>query len=455
MELKQKIIEESDSWEGKDPKFSGKHEWSVVFYFTLAYILFIILDEIDWYTSEGLTIIPNHIVFQTIIATAFFIPIFALATKDAEKWMRISIQRYAGINLTTLVVFCMSLFFVIGILLGTARHQAAAISLESLFISDTPWWLNLMLLMILAFLCLQFPLLLNQARDEVGGLRTLWVKRAEYKLLWINFALLAVTTPLYGMIWDLGYLSLLLPLVPIVLLFLSQLEIFKRNQAGLNLSDLLCYAFSALIMILTPYIPYSFNISLIWAIVVIMYSTELGREHFYYSYVPNSKDLKSLADMVLIAIAVFIPLSIIVGFIDLDNFTLDVDFVTLYRYVIIWTVYVGVNEEVMFRCGLLTLIADSIKFQTKQGNDNEASDRGVFQKLFVALGNRPRTWALIFSSLLFGISHVPKGIDYGFLAIIAGFTYGLLYQKGKNMFGPILLHMTVDVIAVAFFGAQL
>lgn len=66
-----------------------------------------------------------------------------------------------------------------------------------------------------------------------------------------------------------------------------------------------------------------------------------------------------------------------------------------------------------------------------------------------------KTWALVLSSIIFGLGHLPKGWNYSLLAIIAGFAYGLLFLKGRSLFGPILLHMTVDVIAVKFFGANL
>ncbi len=215
---------------------------------------------------------------------------------------------------------------------------------------------------------------------------------------------------------------------------LSQWPILKKNQEGVNLADLFTIAFGALTLTVIDKLPAMGMMLSLWAMIFLIFGTGLGREHFFLSFVPRGKDVPKLANMVLLSIAIFLPLAIAVRFIDLANFTLDVSAPRLYVMVVNWAFIVGIGEELIFRSGLLVLFADW------------ARDRGK---------KRPRLWGLVISSQLFGLGHASKGWNYAFLAVIEGFAYGLLFLRGRNLFGAIMLHMTVDVIAVAFFGALL
>jgi len=62
---------------------------------------------------------------------------------------------------------------------------------------------------------------------------------------------------------------------------------------------------------------------------------------------------------------------------------------------------------------------------------------------------------MILSAVLFGLAHAPKGWNYAFLAMVAGLLYGFPFCKNKNLFGAVVLHAVVDVIAVAYFSAVL
>jgi membrane protease YdiL (CAAX protease family) len=71
------------------------------------------------------------------------------------------------------------------------------------------------------------------------------------------------------------------------------------------------------------------------------------------------------------------------------------------------------------------------------------------------ISSSPYFSAMIIAAFIFGISHISKGVDYAFLAFLAGILYGYPFVKYKNLFGPIMLHAFVDVIAVAYFAAPL
>ena len=79
--------------------------------------------------------------------------------------------------------------------------------------------------------------------------------------------------------------------------------------------------------------------------------------------------------------------------------------------------------------------------------------RGILQNLLeTRLG---RTGALIFASLLFGLSHFNHGSAfnwrYVFLATIAGIFYGRAWRAQRQIFASVLTHTLVDVVWSLWF----
>lgn len=60
-------------------------------------------------------------------------------------------------------------------------------------------------------------------------------------------------------------------------------------------------------------------------------------------------------------------------------------------------------------------------------------------------------WALILTSLLFGLSHYTAGRKYVFLATLAGLGYGWIYQRTQRIEASILLHFGLNLTHFLFF----
>jgi len=58
---------------------------------------------------------------------------------------------------------------------------------------------------------------------------------------------------------------------------------------------------------------------------------------------------------------------------------------------------------------------------------------------------------VIFSGLLFGLAHFPAGLTYTIIASIQGIGLSYCYHKTKNIYVPIYLHFTFNLIHFCFF----
>jgi len=65
--------------------------------------------------------------------------------------------------------------------------------------------------------------------------------------------------------------------------------------------------------------------------------------------------------------------------------------------------------------------------------------------------NHGKTFALVCTSILFGLMHFPGGITYIGLSFLAGLFYGHIYQKTKAIESSILLHFLFNLTHFVFF----
>jgi membrane protease YdiL (CAAX protease family) len=107
----------------------------------------------------------------------------------------------------------------------------------------------------------------------------------------------------------------------------------------------------------------------------------------------------------------------------------------IYDSLFTWLLVVGISEEIIFRCGVLTLIVGLL-----------AKSRliGLWQE-------HPRLSAVILTSFLFALAHLFRGTTLIFLALLASLLYGLAFVAGKSLFGPVLLHGLLNVLILMNF----
>ena len=172
------------------------------------------------------------------------------------------------------------------------------------------------------------------------------------------------------------------------------------------------------------------------AAIVMVFASGLGRRHFCFSFVPrSSREALQVLALLVCGIALFLICSFAMGTVSYTGGLWHSPWFIVADSAFVWIFIVGVSEEIIFRCGLLTLVADW--FTGFAGGS-----------LFA---RRPRLAAVIAISLVFGLSHVFRGATLFFLSILASLLYGLAFVAGKTLFGPVMLHGILNILVLMNF----
>ena len=204
---------------------------------------------------------------------------------------------------------------------------------------------------------------------------------------------------------------------------------FGVKQLGLVLLAALPY------LLLQEYLPIVWCFTTPIALIVMVYATGLGREYFGYSFVPrNRNEALGVVILLLCGLTLFLLFSLAAGTISYTGGLWTTAPVTLYDSIFVWLLIVGVSEEVIFRCGVLTLVASYC-----------INSSGRIWR------QHPRLCAVLITSALFALSHVFRGATLFFLSFLASLLYGLAFVAGKSLFGPVLLHGLLNVLVLMNF----
>jgi len=191
-----------------------------------------------------------------------------------------------------------------------------------------------------------------------------------------------------------------------------------------------------------PFLVLQEQLPLLWcfttpvAVLVMVYGTGLGREYFGYSFVPRSgKEAFFVLALLISGLLLFLLTNVIIGEAVYTGLLWRTPWQNLYDATFVYLLIVGISEEVIFRCGLLTLVATLFAKKSTPGWCSQ----------------KPRLSAVLFISLLFGLVHLPRGLLFAFLALLASLLYGLAFVAGKTLFGPVLLHGLLNVLILMNF----
>ena len=191
-----------------------------------------------------------------------------------------------------------------------------------------------------------------------------------------------------------------------------------------------------------PFLVLQEQLPLLWcfttpvAVTVMVYGTGLGREYFGYSFVPRSlKEALGVILLLVCGLLLFLLTTLWAGTITYTGGLWHSPWLTVYDSLFMMVLVVGISEEVIFRCGVLTLIA------------------AVWAKKSSLSwwGRHPRLSAVLVTSALFALSHLFRGATLFFLSFLASLLYGLAFVAGKNLFGPVLLHGLLNVLILMNF----
>ena len=321
-------------------------------------------------------------------------------------------------------------------------------------VPDQPW---MYMTLLSAFTAVAFSSIIGLATP--GGER--WVRRmlSQNKLNWLAALPLLVVGFFLTLLWVLGLPQLhshalamisepwsQLPLP--VFLSLSALLLFGALRGGLVIAmraparsfgsrQLGCVLLATL-----PFLVLQEQLPLLWcfttpvAVTVMVYGTGLGREYFGYSFVPRSlREALGVILLLVCGLLLFLLTTLWAGTITYTGGLWHSPLLTLYDSLFMMVLVVGISEEVIFRCGVLTLIA---AIWAKKSS-------------LSWWGRHPRLSAVLVTSALFALSHLFRGATLFFLSFLASLLYGLAFVAGKNLFGPVLLHGLLNVLILMNF----
>ena len=200
--------------------------------------------------------------------------------------------------------------------------------------------------------------------------------------------------------------------------------------------------FGCVLVTAVPYLVLQEVLPLLWcfstpaALVVMVYGTGLGREYFGFTFLPRSRREAGFVVLLLLSgLVLFLATNLLVGGISYTGELWKMSGMKIYTFSFMMLFIVGISEEVIFRCGVLTLFATYLgRFGANRW-----------------WGRHPRTAAVIATSALFGIAHFPHGPLMIFLAFLASLLYGLAFVGGRSLFGPVLLHGLLNVLILKNF----
>ncbi len=172
------------------------------------------------------------------------------------------------------------------------------------------------------------------------------------------------------------------------------------------------------------------------AVSVMVYGTGLGRQTFCFSFVPRSlKEAGFILLLMASGLLLFLLVTLVAGTITYTGGLWRSGWFVIYDSLFTWLLVVGISEEIIFRCGVLTLIVGLLAQRQRTGWWKQ----------------HPRLGAVVLTSLLFALAHLFRGATLIFLALLASLLYGLAFVAGKSLFGPVLLHGLLNVLILMNF----
>lgn len=224
---------------------------------------------------------------------------------------------------------------------------------------------------------------------------------------------------------------------------LAHTQSAQADQDRFGLRRLGCTVLAA-----APYLVLQEFLPILWcfttpvAVTVMVYGSGLGREYFNFSFVPRSwREAGFVLLLMACGLLLFLLVSLGAGTISYTGGLWRSGWKTVYDSVFTWLFIVGISEEIIFRCGVLMLIAAALT--------RSAADGG--SPLALRLHRHPRLAAILITSLLFALAHLFRGATLIFLAFLASLLYGLAFVAGKSLFGPVLLHGLLNVLVLMNF----
>jgi membrane protease YdiL (CAAX protease family) len=453
-------------YEFADPQpFDGRGEGAIAFcvsviWFCAIFIRLSLAESGDWTPIEKLFEASSFLIFAAI-------PIFGLATRAGEKFAKQILLPKYGLGFQGLLGISMAMYLGVGRSLAlSAKHFPWIEQLNSLVVPNH-FNLNLVVFLGGLFVALRLPFLASKLRQEPfwreGKPFIQEIQRHGQLLLLLllnTLYLCAVHTSFLfphpsggsseGLIVGGAYISICLGMSGLGWKPQGDRPFDKlRNRLIPFDFGLMVLCAAVIYWVSTPSLTFGVFIAVDLFVLLLVYGTGLGREHFGYSFQMRPSDWRVLAQTLAIALLILVPLALLSGFVQPQR--AEASLPKLLSYFVLFTLRVGVFEEVFFRAGIMVLLRDCL---LAMGRDHFSLQQITW---FSALG----------CSALFGLVHIGneagastltpwqyKGL-YILLATTASIFYAIAFARSNRLAPAILIHGFIDTTAVVLLGGFL
>lgn len=379
------------------------------------------------------------------------IPVFFLATPWGERLAHRILLPNQGLTAQIILCAALGMYVSLGhILTLNPKHFPWLVQLDNLFVPGQ-FWFNILLFLGGVFVATRIPFVMLELRQVPFHFKA---QRQLGGLLLLNTLYLGLHrtgNPMEGIAVGLTY--------GLVCLGISgpkwknhrsrdscapRVRLIPADLFLMILCAGIIYYFS------TPSFSFGVFIAVDLFILVLIYGTGLGRAHFGYSFQLRPSDGRVLLKNIAIASLVLIPIAIASGFVRPQGVA-SFSPLKVLSYFALFTLRVGIFEEIFFRSGLMVLFRDLLEARTDKPSP------------------QPLVWIpALGCSVLFGLSHIGneaitnttlapwqyKGL-YILLATTASLFYSITFAQTNRLAPPILIHGFVDTTAVLLLGGFL
>jgi membrane protease YdiL (CAAX protease family) len=469
-------------WDFLQPKpYKALTEGFIALLATLIWFIAILVrhhlpEAGNWTLSESLVEALSFVVFAAV-------PIFGFATQEGDRLATHFLLPSQGLRFQLTLCTALAVFISLGKGLNLSPRHFDWIHQFNTLVIPGQFWLNVALFLGGVFVAFRIPFVVQELRQKPqSSLR--W---QLYGLLLVNTLYLSLhhtTNPLEGFVISMIYG-----------LICSELT---RPQSDSVSSKYRLVPSDFWLMVLCVAILYWFSIpsfsfgvfmGVDLFILVMVYGSGLGREHFGYSFATRSKDWPVLGVLILAVLLLLVPLAVGSGFVQPAFVQSQFNPFKLGVYFILFTFRVAIFEEVFFRSGVMVLLRDCLSLKDDRSPCNSPPRIGglgglmqgfttqntainkfqaEMQRLRIKSSPQLTLWlSALGCSLLFGLSHIGnapgantlnlwqyRGL-YIVLATSASMFYSIAFAKTNRLAIPILVHGFVDTTAVVLLGGSL
>ncbi len=431
----------------KTQLYNGRGEIAIAVLFC---ILWVVAVAVRLNGVEGWSL--AEIIFEASSFGIFAaIPVFFLATPWGERLAHRILLPNQGLTAQIILCAALGMYVSLGHILNlNPKHFPWLVQLDDLFVPGQ-FWFNTLLFLGGVFVATRIPFVMLGLRQVPFHFKA---QRQLCGLLLLNTLYLGLHrtgNPIEGIAVSLTYGLVCLGISwpkwkkhPIRDSYAPRVRLIPSDFFLMILCAGIIYCFS------TPSFSFGVFIAVDLFILVLIYGTGLGRAHFGYSFQLRPSDGRILLRNIAIASLVLIPVAIASGFVRPQGVA-SVSPLEVLSYFALFTLRVGIFEEIFFRSGLMVLFRDLLQARTHKPSP------------------QPLVWiSALGCSVLFGLSHIGneaianttlapwqyKGL-YILLATTASLFYSITFAQTNRLAPPILIHGFVDTTAVLFLGGFL